>query len=133
MATYTKAELKSKFNFDWYAFPNRAEVEIRVPEWTSRHTTRLRLSESQGRVSVALPGLGGTFNLSYSYIGNLHLHGDGPAAIRRWIDDNHGGSQARFGQHPTYEAMVVDAVWIGLKMLRAHVEAMRAGWGRQEA
>ncbi|HUX76667.1 MAG TPA: hypothetical protein VMY40_08525 [Anaerolineae bacterium] len=132
MATYTKAELKSKFNFDWYAFPNRSEVEIRVPEWTSRYTTRLRLSESQGRVSVALPGLGGTFNLSYSYCGQLLLHGDGPVAIREWIDGSRGQAR-RFRQHPTYEAMVVDAVWIGLKMLRAHVETLRASWGRQEA
>jgi len=72
--------------------PFAGTIEISIPDWKLRRVRNLiRVSKQQSRLSVATPGRGGTFRLSYQYAFNFPAVGFGLKSIERRLRDLHYG------------------------------------------
>jgi len=114
---YGKRELE-KLDVRFLPLLHLSTVEC---SWTIRAAgsivrERIRVTRTGERFNVALPGRGGTFSLSYSYIGEFPVHGTGWKTIKAWLETP-GSCGARISGNEHMNALVASIIDNARKML----------------
>lgn len=115
---YGKRELEKTFDFRFTYNEFLSDVTITFPVPVGRFKNHLKVIAHNGKgIELAKPGLGGSFNLSYSYCGHFETRKATFKPLHKW-------AIAKYGKLPTterdkaYAALVASAVLIARNILK---------------
>ena len=109
---YTKGELE-KLGFK---FVDRGTlgIDIIIPAWRGQynHTLRVYVNNLHGvdYLTIARPGLGGTFNLSYDYIAHFPIKGSGQSRIVKSMKESQTAFHTFYHESEKYADYVARAI-----------------------